>query len=80
MTSTCPVCGRPGVPLIFGRPVQAAIAAADAGEIALAGCFMPSGPPPNRQCPDQHQWRDTDDATNDQVLAILHRHGYAEPD
>jgi len=50
--------------------------AADAGELALGGCFMPDDPP-NWQCPNGHQWRAPDyEMWNARLLDVLVAHGY----
>ncbi|GIE81661.1 hypothetical protein Aph02nite_76110 [Actinoplanes philippinensis] len=78
MSSSCPECGAPGVPLIFGLPVAEAQAAARHGELALGGCTMPVRPP-NWQCPRGHRWRDADQvAWDERLLAVLVAHGYPE--
>jgi hypothetical protein len=72
----CPVCKEPGIPLLFGLPVPEARKAADAGQLALAGCIMPDDPP-NWQCRQGHQWRhDDEEAWNAQLLNVLIAHGY----
>lgn len=78
--SDCPVCGRAGMPLLFGLPVPAARDAAAAGEIALAGCIVFDDPPPNWACTEQHQWTDTTDerGRDELLLRILIAHGCEE--
>ncbi|MGX7672494.1 hypothetical protein [Plantactinospora sp. DSM 117369] len=80
MISTCPECGAPGVPLLFGLPVPEARDAADHGEIALGGCIV-GDEPPSWQCPRKHRWRDSDEkAWHELLLAVLEAHGYSEAD
>ncbi|WP_394615067.1 macro domain-containing protein [Lentzea sp. JNUCC 0626] len=53
----CPTCGEKAIPLLFGRPVEEARQAADAGSVALGGCLLPEdGTEPRWQCPRQHRW------------------------
>ena len=59
--SRCPQCGAEGLPLLFGLPVRHAVEAAEAGELRLAGCFVPEGEVPNWACAS-HTWRDVADA------------------
>ena len=75
--STCPTCGLPGVPLMFGLPVDAARDAASAGEIALAGCLQPDDPP-NWADSRRHQWRDAADQSgwDARLMQALVAHGY----
>ncbi|RKN37965.1 hypothetical protein D7223_31905 [Micromonospora endolithica] len=81
MIPACPECHTAGVPLLFGRPVPEARAAATDGRLALGGCFLPEEPLPNWQCPRQHRWRDADErAWQQRLLAVLLAHGYTEPD
>ncbi|WP_433826013.1 hypothetical protein ACQP2E_28405 [Actinoplanes sp. CA-015351] len=76
MIPSCPECGTPGVPLLFGLPVPEAIDAADDGDLALGGCVM-RDPAPNWQCPQGHQWRDADEQAYDHhLLTVLSAHGY----
>ena len=75
---TCPICGATGVPLLFGLPVPEAVAAAEAGRLALGGCVLPAEPP-NWQCPRRHRWRDPDESGWDgRLLAVLVAHGYVD--
>ena len=45
------------MPLIYGSPVRELVEAAEAGEVVLAGCALPSDPP-NCACPNGHRWPD----------------------
>ncbi|GIH17185.1 hypothetical protein [Rugosimonospora africana] len=75
---TCPDCGGPGVPLMFGLPVREAFDAAADGQLALGGCIV-DDEPPNWQCAQQHRWRDADEmAWERQLLTVLVAHGYTE--
>jgi hypothetical protein len=76
----CPECGEVGVPLLFGRPIPEAVAAADDGELALGGCLVPEDPV-NWQCPQRHRWHDPDETEHEgRVLAALIAHGYTDID
>ncbi|GAB3940281.1 hypothetical protein GCM10029976_057700 [Kribbella albertanoniae] len=57
----CPVCGEAGVPILYGLPTPAAMRAASAGRVRLAGCVIT---PDHDQwaCPANHEWRTGDDA------------------
>jgi hypothetical protein len=78
--STCPECGTPGVPLLFGLPVPEAREAAVDGRLALGGCLLPDDPP-NWQCLRAHQWRDTDEgAWQQRLVEVLAAYGYHDPD
>ncbi|TYC19170.1 hypothetical protein FXF52_38075 [Micromonospora sp. MP36] len=80
MMPTCPECGAPGVPLMFGLPVPEARDAAADGHLALGGCLVPEAAP-NWQCPRQHRWWDPDEtAWEERLLAALLAHGYTEAD
>jgi hypothetical protein len=74
---SCPECGAPGVPLLFGLPVPEAQEAADDGDLALAGCVVPPDPP-NWQCADGHQWRDDEQLWNSRLTAALRARGYRD--
>ncbi|MDX8056333.1 macro domain-containing protein [Lentzea sp. BCCO 10_0798] len=53
----CPTCGEKAIPLVFGRPVGEVAEAADAGLVALGGCFVTGdGTDPDWQCPQLHRW------------------------
>lgn len=78
MVRACPECGEVGVPLLFGRPIPEALAAADDGQLALGGCLVPEDPA-NWQCPQRHQWHDPDETVwTERLLAALIAHGYTE--
>jgi hypothetical protein len=78
MVPMCPECDRPGVPLLFGLPVQEARDAAAAGDLALGGCIADEERP-NWQCSGRHRWRDAnEEAWDRRLLAVLVRHGYRE--
>jgi hypothetical protein len=79
--SRCPRCGCPGVPLLFGRPIEAAEEAAAAGELVLAGCLRPEEPT-NWSCVERHQWRDLSDERGWRIrlLRVLAAHGYVWQD
>lgn len=80
MVPACPKCGQAGVPLLFGLPDKAARDAGADGQLALGGCRV-GADPPNRQCPQQHRWREADERSwEQQVLAVLTAHGCSEPD
>jgi hypothetical protein len=73
---SCPECGAPGVPLLFGLPIAEANDAAADGQLALGGCVL-SFPMPNWQCPEGHQWEHDDkELWNDHLLTVLKAHGY----
>lgn len=79
VTSHCPTCGRPGVPLLFGLPVVEAQRAAEDRRLALGGCCIADGEPPNWECVKHHQWRDgSEDDHNAVILQILEAYGYQE--
>ncbi|GAA4628230.1 hypothetical protein [Cellulomonas oligotrophica] len=64
--------------MLFGLPVEAARAAAAAGDLVLLGCFEPEDPPHYR-CVRDHDWRVVDeDAWQADVLAALTRNGYID--
>ncbi|MEV6301396.1 hypothetical protein AB0M02_18445 [Actinoplanes sp. NPDC051861] len=78
MIPSCPECGLPGVPLLFGLPVPEARQAAEDGDLALGGCVTP-GQAPNWQCASGHRWRDADQGAWDSRLsAVLAAHGYRD--
>jgi hypothetical protein len=54
--STCPDCGRPGIPIMYGDPGREMIAAAQEGRIALGGCVIYDGQP-TWTCSKGHNWR-----------------------
>ena len=51
MTTTCPACAHPLLPIEYGLPGPEMIGAAERGEIALGGCCVLVGPPGD----DRHQ-------------------------
>ena len=59
--ASCPECGLPGVPLIYGMPGPEAMDAANDGELALGGCVMDEFPA-NLRCPNGHEWREPETA------------------
>jgi hypothetical protein len=60
--SVCPRCGRPGVPVLWGRIGDPSLGkAARTKQIAVGGCRVPAGPRPNWSCPRRHLWRDDSD-------------------
>ncbi|MEU4425841.1 hypothetical protein AB0F81_34915 [Actinoplanes sp. NPDC024001] len=76
MIVSCPDCGAPGVPLMFGLPAPEAQRAAAEGDLALGGCVV-SADAPNWQCPHGHRWRDADEQAWDRrLLTVLQAHGY----
>lgn len=77
VTSQCPRCGRPGVPLLFGLPMVEVQRAAEDGRLALGGCCITDGEPPNWECVHNHQWRDgSEDDNNAVILQVLGAYGY----
>jgi len=69
----------PGVPLLFGLPVDEAKRAADDGRLFLGGCFLPDGEVSNRECEQRHRWRDgTDEDQRAEILQILAAYGYED--
>lgn len=53
--STCPNCGRPGVPMMYGEPGPEMIAAAKEERIVLGGCVIGDGQP-TWTCSEGHEW------------------------
>lgn len=54
--STCPDCGRAGVPIMYGEPDREMMVAAKKGRIALGGCVIYDGQP-TWTCSEGHAWR-----------------------
>lgn len=53
----CPTCGAKWVPIQWGLPVDGVRVAAEAGLVALGGCFtQDDGTDPRWQCPNEHRW------------------------
>jgi len=82
VTPRCPTCGSPGVPLLFGLPVEEARRAAHDGRLALGGCFLPDDTnPPNWECRKRHQWRLGPDSDQQAlIIGILQTYGYDDVD
>ncbi len=54
---TCPECGQPGIPIVYGYPSGEMFEAAEAGRIALGGCII-SEEMPTWSCSARHKWAD----------------------
>lgn len=53
----CPTCGAKAVPIVWGLPVHEVRVAAEAGLVALGGCFVRTdGTDPQWQCANEHRW------------------------
>ncbi len=39
-TASCPRCGSPAVPIVYGLPAGELFEAADRGEVVLGGCMV----------------------------------------
>lgn len=52
---TCPVCGYPAIPLVYGLPDLDTIDAGEEGRLVLGGCVVSEA---NWACsgPEQHVW------------------------
>jgi hypothetical protein len=59
MTPTCPRCGRPALPIIYGLADAEMFAASDRGEIVRGGCVMRPDSPTwaceDEECDEQWQ-------------------------
>jgi hypothetical protein len=57
---SCPTCGSPGVPILYGLPGSEAAQAADESRLVLGGCFPQET---NWACtgPEQHVWKSGDE-------------------
>lgn len=53
---TCPTCGAPGVPIIYGMPGPELVDAAERGEVVIGGCFI-TGDDPTHTCAAGHEWK-----------------------
>lgn len=56
-TPTCPICGSPGIPIVYGMPGPDLAEAAGEGRVVLGGCV--AGPMmPNWECTGRgrHTW------------------------
>src|SRR4051812_43511331 len=73
----CPMCGSPGVPLLFGLPIEEARRAARDGRLALGGCFLSDEDPPNWECRLHHRWRHgLEEDQQMLIIDILKTYGY----
>ncbi|MFF0266318.1 hypothetical protein [Kribbella sp. NPDC004536] len=63
----CPVCGEPGVPILYGLPTPVARQAAAAGKVRLFGCVVPAEPD-QWTCAHDHTWQADDDDT---LIAVI---------
>ncbi len=64
ITERCPTCGADAVPVLIGRPTQAARAARRAGLLRLAGCYRRGdGKDPQWECSakPKHRWTSGDE-------------------
>lgn len=52
----CPVCGAPGVRIVYGMPGGELFEAANRGEVVLGGCVI-GGDDPDFACREGHRWR-----------------------
>lgn len=57
---SCPRCGSPAIPILFGLPTADAVQAGNAGRLLLAGCFEQDD---RWACigPDRHTWPDANE-------------------
>lgn len=85
---SCPWCGEPGIPVLFGYPTEDAFDAAQAGSVILAGCIRfgdHSGPQWECRADSSHVWTSGDPGSPlwqealAQALALNGRHGQ-DPD
>jgi hypothetical protein len=52
----CPICGSPGLAVVYGLPAsQTLIDKAERGEVLLGGCTI-TGDDPTRGCRNGHTW------------------------
>jgi hypothetical protein len=52
---TCPVCGEPGVLIVYGMPGPDLFEAAERGEVLIGGCVI-TGDDPTHGCAAGHEW------------------------
>lgn len=62
----CPVCDKPGTPIMYGLPTYAAFEAEERGELVIGGC-TPNEAETHR-CPDGHSFSgEVDQAAQNEV-------------
>ncbi|MGW6935205.1 macro domain-containing protein [Lentzea sp. NPDC054927] len=69
----CPTCGAKAVPMLFGRPVDEVMKAADLGLVALGGCLVTGdGTDPQWRCTAdrEHRWTNGAGDEDRQQIAI----------
>lgn len=85
---SCPWCGEPGIPVLFGYPTEDGFEAGQAGRVILAGCVLfGDDSDPQWQCrrDSSHVWTSGDPRNPlwlealTQALALNGRHGQ-DPD
>ena len=64
---SCPTCGQPGRPIMYGLPTSGAVEAAKAGLLVTPGCLRPLEAP-DWDCPNGHRWVAEDQSRSESAL------------